>query len=47
MMLAHRHGALLNASELATSFGISDHTARSYVDLLTEHLHVAATPAVA
>ena len=35
MMLAHRHGALLNASELATSFGISDHTARGYVDLLT------------
>lgn len=35
MMMAHRHGALLNASELATSFGISDHTSRSYVDLLT------------
>lgn len=36
MMLAHRQGTLLNASELASSFGISDHTARNYVDLLTD-----------
>jgi predicted AAA+ superfamily ATPase len=44
MMLAHRHGALLNASELASSFGISDHTARSYVDLLTDTFMLRQLP---
>ena len=33
-MLSHYHGQLLNYSELATSFGISDHTVRRYVDIL-------------
>ena len=35
-MCAHIHGALLNASKLADSLGVSSHTIRSYVDLL-EH----------
>lgn len=35
MMLAHYHGQLFNASELGRSFGISDTTARRYLDLLT------------
>jgi predicted AAA+ superfamily ATPase len=34
-MLAHYHGQILNASELARSMGISDKTARSYLDILT------------
>lgn len=34
MMLAHYHGQILNYSELATSFGISDKTARHYIDIL-------------
>ena len=33
-MLAHYHGQLLNYSELARSFGISDITARRYIDIL-------------
>jgi hypothetical protein len=35
-MLAHYHGQTWNASELARSFGVSHHTVRSYLDLLTE-----------
>jgi len=35
-MCAHIHGALLNASKLADSLGVSSHTVRSYMDLL-EH----------
>lgn len=34
-MLAHYHGQILNASELARSMGGSDKTARSYLDILT------------
>lgn len=33
-MLSHYYGQLLNYSELATSFGISDYTVRRYVELL-------------
>jgi predicted AAA+ superfamily ATPase len=33
-MLSHYHGQLLNYSELAGSFGVSDHTVRRYVDIL-------------
>lgn len=33
-MLAHYHGQILNYSELARSFGISDKTARSYIEIL-------------
>ena len=34
-MLAHYHGQIWNASELARSMGVSDKTARSYLDILT------------
>jgi predicted AAA+ superfamily ATPase len=34
-MLAHYHGQVLNTSELARSMGVSDKTARSYLDILT------------
>ncbi len=33
-MLSHYHGQLLNYAELANSFGISDMTARKYLDIL-------------
>lgn len=36
MMLTHYHGQTLNYSELARSFGISDMTVRSYLEILTE-----------
>lgn len=34
-MLAHYHGQVWNASELARSMGMSDKTVRSYLDILT------------
>jgi hypothetical protein len=34
-MLAHYHGQNWNASEFARAFGVSDHTVRRYLDLLT------------
>lgn len=34
-MLAHYHGRIWNASELARSMGINDKTVRSYLDILT------------
>ncbi len=34
-MLAHCHGQTLNSSKLARSMGITDKTARSYLDILT------------
>lgn len=36
MMLTHYHGQILNYSELARSFGISDMTVRSYLEILTQ-----------
>ena len=35
-MLAHSHGQIWNASEIARSMGLSDKTVRSYLDTLTE-----------
>ena len=35
-MMAHFHGQLWNASELARSMGLSDKTVRGYLDLLTD-----------
>jgi len=35
IMLAHYHGRVWNASELARSMGLSDKTVRSYLDILT------------
>ncbi|MBS0626189.1 MAG: ATP-binding protein [Verrucomicrobia bacterium] len=34
LMLAHYHGQIFNASEIAKSLGISDHTVRRYLDIL-------------
>ncbi len=34
VMLSHYHGQILNYSELARAFGISDMTVRSYIDIL-------------
>ena len=34
LMLAHYHGQTFNASEISHSLGISDHTARRYLDVL-------------
>ena len=34
-MLAHYHGQTWNSSECARSFGVSDHSVRRYLDLLT------------
>lgn len=33
-MLSHYHGQILNLSELARNFGVSDHTVKRYIDLL-------------
>lgn len=35
-MLSHYHGGIWNASEIATSLGVSAHTARSYLDALEQ-----------
>lgn len=35
MMLAHYHGQIFNSTEIAASLGISDTTARRYLDILT------------
>ncbi len=34
LMLAHYHGQTFNASEIAKSLGVSDHTSRRYLDIL-------------
>ncbi|MFH1831221.1 MAG: ATP-binding protein [bacterium] len=34
LMLVHYHGQTFNASEISRSLGVSDHTARSYLDIL-------------
>lgn len=34
LMLAHYHGQTFNASEIAKSLGVSDHTSRRYIDIL-------------
>lgn len=39
-MLSHYHGQVINYSELARSFGISDMTARRYIDILAGTLMV-------
>ena len=35
MMVSHFHGQIWNGADLARSLGVSEHTVRSYVDLLT------------
>jgi len=34
LMLSHYHGQVINYSELASSFGVSDHTVKRYIDIL-------------
>jgi hypothetical protein len=40
MMLAHYHGQIWNALEFARSFGVSNHTVKKYLDILTSALVV-------
>jgi len=35
IMLSHYHAQVLNYSEIANSFGVSDHTVRKYIDILS------------
>jgi len=35
MMVAHYHGQIWNGAELARAFGVSEHTVRGYLDVLT------------
>jgi predicted AAA+ superfamily ATPase len=44
-MLAHYHGQIWNASELARAFGVADTTVRRYLDLLTAAFVVRQLPA--
>jgi predicted AAA+ superfamily ATPase len=44
MMLVHSHGTLFNASEIGKSLGISDHTARGYLDILAGTFMVRILP---
>lgn len=44
LMLAHYHGQLFNASELAKSLAISGHTVRKYLDLLAGTFMVRVLP---
>lgn len=43
-MLAHYHGQTLNSSELARSFGVSDKTVRSWIELLQNTFMVRLLP---
>lgn len=43
-MLAHVHGGIWNASELARSFGVSDKTVRGYLDFLASTYMVRILP---
>lgn len=45
MMLAHFHGGIWNAAELARSLGASEQTARRYLDILTGAFAVRQLPA--
>ncbi|MEK7765608.1 MAG: ATP-binding protein, partial [bacterium] len=44
-MLAHYHGQVWNASEFARSFGVSDMTVRSYLDVLAATFMIRTLPA--
>jgi predicted AAA+ superfamily ATPase len=43
-MLAHYHGQLWNASELARAFGVADTTVRNYLDVMTSALVIHQLP---
>jgi predicted AAA+ superfamily ATPase len=44
MMLAHYHGQVWNASEIARSFGVSHTAVRNYLDVMTSALIVRQVP---
>ena len=44
IMLAHYHGQRFNASELGKSLGISDHTAKKYLDILAGTFMIRVLP---
>ena len=44
MMVAHYHGQIWNASELARAFGIAHTTVHRYLDVLTETFMVRQLP---
>jgi hypothetical protein len=44
MMLAHYHGQVWNASQLARSFGVAHTTVQRYLDVLTETFMVRQLP---
>lgn len=44
LMLAHYHGQIFNASELARSLAISDHSVRNYLDILAGTFMVRILP---
>lgn len=43
-MMAHQHGQVLNSAGLARSFGVSDNTVRSYLDILAGTYVVRVLP---
>ena len=43
-MLSHYHGQLLNFSELGRSFGVSDHTIRRYLEILSGTFMIRLLP---
>ena len=43
-MIAHYHGQIWNAAELARSLGASERTARGYLDILAGAFMVRALP---
>ena len=44
VMVSHYHGQTLNLSELGRSFGISDHTVRRYLDILSGTFMIRLLP---
>ena len=44
LMLAHSHGQIWNGADLARSLGVSEHTARRYLDVLTGTFVVRQLP---
>lgn len=44
MMLCHAHGQIFNGSEMGRSLGISDHTARKYLDILVGTFMMRSLP---
>ncbi|MCK4415215.1 MAG: ATP-binding protein [Candidatus Eisenbacteria sp.] len=43
-LVAHRHGGLLNLSELARALGVSYHTVREHLDVLEAHFIIRRLP---